>query len=150
MRLYTVCIDTLPVLTLSTDTELPFPDAFTTNPEIMEAHRAAQALRDRMDSIAPPTAKDRRDSDLAEIDEELDTWLGADLQTLHHEGHPLWNGDRDRVHVRDATTDEAEHWHTSHRAAINDGTLDAGYEDWLIYLVSVSDKPPKKFKKARK
>nr|WP_321983908.1 hypothetical protein [uncultured Lichenicoccus sp.] len=45
-----------------------------------------------------------------DLDEALNSWLGADLSMLEHEGRPIWNGDPDALHARTATSDEAEAW----------------------------------------
>ncbi len=45
-----------------------------------------------------------------QLDEALNSWLGADLSTLEHDGQPVWNGDPDALHARAATVDEAATW----------------------------------------
>jgi hypothetical protein len=54
-------------------------------------------------------------------------------------GHPLWDGDRDALHVRKASADEAAIFRASREQAIREGELDAGDEDWVAFLVPVTD-----------
>jgi hypothetical protein len=130
MRLYTVCAHGRPVLVISAGTEDPMEDRFTTDPEIMNAHRFTQALSDNIPSEVASF------SECGEIEEALDTWMGEDLQALKSGGRPLWNGDRTQVSIREATTDEAAKWHISWRDVIDAGDQDAGDESWAVYLVS--------------
>jgi hypothetical protein len=128
MRLYTICVHGVPILVISTDTGLPFPDEFTTDAERLAADRATRALLKGMPEHA------RRISDQRKIDGALDTWLGEDLSLAG-----LCDGDHTNLHVRETCVDEAEQWHKPRRSAIEDGELEAGDEDWLVFLVSVGD-----------
>jgi hypothetical protein len=130
VRLFTICTNGLPVLVMSAGAEPPLPDSLTTNVALMKAHRELSAQMDNLPDYARYSV---------EIHEVLDTWLGADLRSQTYNGTPLWNGDLDSLQIREARTDEAERWHVSRRHAINEGELDAGAEDWLVYLVSPSD-----------
>ena len=133
MRLYTICIDQRPVLVMSTDAEPPMEDTLTTDAKLMKAHRDMQALRAKMQARLPDA---ERLADQREIDEALDTWLGEDLHSFG-----LWNGDWDRLHIREARTEEARRWHTSLTRAIDAGEEEAGSEDWVLLLVPVTDSP---------
>jgi hypothetical protein len=53
MRLYTVCVETQPILVMSADADTPMLDAFTTIPELMKANRDNQALWDDGRNGAP-------------------------------------------------------------------------------------------------
>jgi hypothetical protein len=136
MELYTVCVDGLPVLVMNTNAgALPkLPDSLATNPEFVEAHRAAQAASELIDAQIEEEGGSldelHHTRAIHEIDETLDAWLGSELQ-----GQGLWNGEPDQVSARRATPDEAARWRRSHEAAINAGEADAGDEDWLIYFV---------------
>jgi hypothetical protein len=119
---------------MSVDADVPMPDSLITNAEVMKAVRASRALRDEIAARLPGDIQEA--SYLHEIDEALDTWLGEDLLTLQHDdGVPLWSGDRDALHIREARVDEAARWHASRQKAIDEDELDAGDEDWLAFLV---------------
>src|ERR1700722_15040939 len=45
---------------------------------------------------------------VSDIEESLDTWVGADLKVvLQHNKTPLWDGDKTNVYVREAWPEEA-------------------------------------------
>jgi hypothetical protein len=73
------------------------------------------------------------------MDEALDTWLGEDLRRLESDGRPLWDGDRDALHVREASPEEVVVFKASREQAIREGELEAGDEDWVTFLVPVTD-----------
>jgi hypothetical protein len=128
MKLYTICIDQRPVVVMSTDAEPPMEDARTTNAVLMKAARDLRAMRESLpDDVL-------RSCDQREIDEALDSRLGQDLLV-----YGLWDGDSARLHIRDASADEAQHWHASLQEALDTGEEDAGEESWLIFLVPVRE-----------
>lgn len=137
MKLYTVCVQGSPVLTMSIDADHPLEDFILRDPELLKAHRQTQAFIEQIrrepgvDAIA----------DEREVNEALDTWLGEDLRALRTVGAhaPIWDGNPDELSFRGARTDEAEKWHLSRRLAIEMGELDAGGETWVRYLVPVQD-----------
>jgi hypothetical protein len=134
MRLYTICVRGLPVVTMSTNTEPAMPDEFTTDADLMKAYRDARALREAFVDEELQRGIERR-----QIDEALEAWLGEDLTGLQHDGAPLWTGDYRDLEIREARVDEAARWHSSHQMALDSGEQDAGEEDWLVFLVSVKD-----------
>jgi hypothetical protein len=136
MRLYTVCINNLPTVTMSAGVEPAMEDYYLNDPEILAAMRHTQALEDRLKAKGPDAV---RMSELHEIDDALDTWLGEDLAVLETDGRPLWSGDRSALEIREAKADEAERWQAKSRAAVATGDADAGDESFLIWLVPVSD-----------
>ena len=136
MKLYTICVRGRPVVTLRTGADDPLPDEFATDPQILQAIRESQAVRDKLKALSPGLDEAEAHD---EIYDALDTWLGQDLRTLQNEGRPLWGGDMDDVHIREARVDEAERWHLSRRRALDSGEQDAGHESWHIFLVPVSD-----------
>ena len=69
-----------------------------------------------------------------DLDEALNSWLGADLSMLEHDGQPVWNGDPDALHVRSATSDEAETWRDAWQDRCS-GAPDAGAVAMPVYLV---------------
>ena len=69
-----------------------------------------------------------------DLDEALNSWLGADLAMREHDGQPVWNGDPDALHVRTATTDEADTWHHAWRHR-DVGLPPAGVGPRPVYLV---------------
>jgi hypothetical protein len=136
MRLYTVCVESQPILVMSADADTPMLDAFTTIPELMKANRDNQPLWDETDEVV------RRLTEQQEIEEAVDTWLGEDLMSLtRDDGRPLWNGDRSRLAVRDARTAEATEWHIALKQAIDIGEENAGTEDFALFLIPVNDAP---------
>ncbi|MCL2430760.1 MAG: hypothetical protein FWD12_16170, partial [Alphaproteobacteria bacterium] len=50
---------------------------------------------------------------------------------------PLWDGDDAHIHVRKATSDEAEAWEHSLRAAVEAGEQEADDASWVSFLVAV-------------
>jgi hypothetical protein len=134
MRLYTVCIETQPILVMSADADTPMLDAFTTIPELMKANRDHQALWDETDEVV------RRLTEQQEIEEAVDTWLGEDLMSLTHDDcRPLWNGDRSRLAIREARTAEVTEWHIALKRAIDTGEEEAGTEEFGLYLIPVNE-----------
>lgn len=132
MILYTLCIDARPILVINTDPEIPVPDEVVHSPVMLDALR-------KINEICADTQLDeRRLGQLEQIDDALDTWLGEDLATLKHDGIVLWDGDRSRVHVREARADEVIRWSNSYQEALATGEQDAGNEDYLVYLIEVS------------
>lgn len=136
MKLYTVCVQGSPVLTMSVDTELPMEDSLLTDPEFMKLHRQTQATVDAMREGGGATAAA---SAAMEIYETLDTWLGKDLRALTTNGARVWDGNRKKLSFREARTYEAEKWHLSRRQAIETEKIEAGEEDWVTFLVPVKD-----------
>jgi hypothetical protein len=118
---------------MSVAAEDPLPDDLALDANMMKALRDSKAVLNSFPAGVQMIA-DRR-----EIDEALDTWLGQDLLTLEHDGHPLWTGNSSDLDIREARTDEAEQWHTSRRQAIDREEIDAGQESWLLFLVQVSE-----------
>ena len=129
MTIYTIEAHGRPVVVVSIGNMPPLEDSFATKPELLQALRATRDLEEQL----PPDMRERA------IDEALDTWLGKDLSTLESGGHPLWDGDRDALHVREASADEAAIFRASREQAIREGELDAGDEDWVAFLVPVTD-----------
>ena len=62
----------------------------------------------------------------------------ADLLVLESQGRPVWDGVSD-LHVRRAMPEEEAIWEKSRARAILAKELDADDEDWLAFLVAVSD-----------
>jgi hypothetical protein len=64
---------------------------------------------------------------------ELEAWLGSELQILEcadSPGTPLWDGNREHLHIRPATEDEAERWRTSYSSDLRDPP-----DTWSTHLV---------------
>jgi hypothetical protein len=74
---------------------------------------------------------------IGDTKEDLDSWLGEDLEVLQHNGTPLWDGDKANAYVREAWPEEAAVWNASLKQAIDSGEEDPG--DLVAYLVPVSD-----------
>ena len=134
MNLYTVCVHGLPVLVMSVGTEPSLENSFTRNPEFMKPYRDTQALRDNNAMTDGDPDVSRHTCDLREVDKAINTWLGKDLRTLEYNGRNLWNGNREQLTVREATTEEAARWHSS-RQSITDEI-----DDWLMYLIQVESR----------
>lgn len=128
MRLYTICPNGQPVLVISAGVEPPMEDCFTTNADLMKASRAMrEMLEDNPDA--------QRISEVQELDEAIDTYLGMDLMA-----YGLWNGvDRADVQVRDASPDETHRWRAALQASIIEGEQDAGDEDFAVWLVTLPE-----------
>jgi hypothetical protein len=137
LKLYTICVQGAPVLTMSVDSDPPMEDFVLRDPELLKAYRQSQAL---IEQIRREPGVDAIAEEM-ELHQALDTWLGEDLRALRRAdaSAPVWDGDPDKVRFREARTDEAERWHLSRRLAIEVGELDAGDEDWLHYLVPVKE-----------
>jgi hypothetical protein len=135
MKLYTVEAHDIPVLVMPTDVEPAMEDTLTTNAELIRALRGA---RDSIKEI-PEEAKEL--ARLSEIDEALETWLGADLMTLQHEnGQVLWNGAYEAIHVRPAIEEEVARWQACRDEAVRSGDEEpADAETLVVYLVPVSE-----------
>ena len=133
MRLYTICIDHRPVLVISAGVEPIVPDSLTAEAELMKAYRERRARLDHLPDEVQRITEHR------EINEALDTWLGTELRSMTYDGSPLWSGDRANLEIREAKTDEAQRWHASLQRAIETGERGALEEDWLIFLVPVSE-----------
>jgi hypothetical protein len=129
MRLYTICANGRPVLTMNAGSEQTMEDSLTTKAELLAAHRESIKLLDSMglDTEAP------RSMELREIDEALDTWLGQDLQGLG-----LWNGNHGELTVRVASSSEADTWRASHEKAIAEDEYEGG-GDWVAYLLPAGE-----------
>jgi hypothetical protein len=80
--------------------------------------------------------------DLKEIDNALETHLGAELQALVDaaSGQALWDGNWENIHVRRATGEEAERWGGSSLAAMQAGEQEPGETDWVAFLVDVVER----------
>jgi hypothetical protein len=131
MRLYTVCAHDQPVLVISAGVEPSMEElAKFAPPEVLKAEQFLRSIVDE---------ETQRAVEWREIDEALDTWLGAELQCLEHDFHGVWGGDRSDIVIREATTNEAARWRASLQDAIAMGEQDTGNEDWLVYLIPVSE-----------
>src|ERR1700755_2165547 len=86
--------------------------------------------RDLADS---PRSDVQRLSDLHEMDQALDTWLGAHLCVLESDGRALWAGDSRDLDVREASAAEVEQWHNTRRDAIDNGELRARKEGMVLF-----------------
>jgi hypothetical protein len=75
---------------------------------------------------------------IGDIKEDLDAWLGEDLEVVENNGTPLWDGDKANVYVREAWPQEAAVWNAAQKQAI-DSDDEEGMEDWVAYLVPVTD-----------
>jgi hypothetical protein len=98
---------------------------------------SATSLRPRID---PNNIEEG--ANLAEIDEALEAYLGADLQALEDAaspGRPLWDGNWKNVRVRRATGEEAKIWKSSLLTAVQAGEQEPGDMDWLVFLVAIRD-----------
>lgn len=124
MRLYTICVNNLPILVMSAGVRPPMNDSFTTDPKLMKA----------LPDVHKVVANNKIGDDLLEIEEALDRWLGNDLQTLG-----LWNGNAGQLCVRQSRIEEAAKWHSSRQHAINTAVLDVGHAGWITFLHSVSE-----------
>ena len=129
MTIYTIEAHGRPVVVVSVGDTPSLEDSLATKPELLQALRATRDLKEQL----PPDMREQA------IHEALDTWLGEDLSTLESGGHPLWDGDRDALHVREAFADEAAIFRASREQAIREGELEAGDEDWVTFLVPVTD-----------
>jgi hypothetical protein len=133
MTIYTIEAHGRPVVAVSIGDTPPLEDSLATRPELLQALRATRDLEERL----PPDTREhvRRRA----LEEALDTWLGEDLSTLESGGQPLWDGDRDALRVREASADEAVIFRASREQAVREGELEAGDEDWVAFLVPVTD-----------
>jgi hypothetical protein len=62
----------------------------------------------------------------------------ADLMALASGGLPLWDGVVD-IKVRRARPDEEARWRASHAKAIRRGDIEAGEQEWIAFLVALTD-----------
>ena len=76
-----------------------------------------------------------------DLDEALNSWLGADLSILEHEGRPVWNGDPDVLHARSATAREAETWRDAWQD-LDAAIAGSGDPPRPVYLVPASGAAP--------
>jgi hypothetical protein len=134
MKLYTIAIQDRPIVTLGVDVTPPMEDALTRNPKLLKLFRGSQSLIDQMSEGIDPGVAEH-----AEIYEAIDTWLGEDLRSLEAGQTPLWDGDQNKLEIREAWAEEADAWHESRAGALNNGHLDAGDEGWLTFLIPVTD-----------
>jgi hypothetical protein len=128
LRLYTICTNDRPVLVMGAGVEPPMEDSLTTNAALMKAHRDLRAMEESL------PADIQRISEVREIDEAIDTWLGEELQSFG-----LWDGDHAKLQVREADPSEAERWRVEIQNSIEAGDQDAGNDDFAVYLVSVTE-----------
>jgi hypothetical protein len=109
-----------PVVVISTDgLDPPSPsDEMLRNPRLVEALRLQrQNLSEMRDEVKRMGGASLDEVDARrEIDEAIETYLGADLQAF-----ALWDGDWKNIHVRQATGEEAEIWKSSLLRAIEAG-----------------------------
>ena len=133
MRLYTICVRDLPAVVMSVDADGAIEDWVVADPLLLNAYRHTQEIEAKLPEHI------RLYNYHCEIDEALDTWLGADLRALEHNARPLWTGKKRDLDIRAANLDEISRWHVSHREAINTGEIDAGEDSWLLFLVPMRD-----------
>jgi len=61
-----------------------------------------------------------------------------DLMVLESDGRSVWDGEAE-IHIREAFAEERGEWDASRARAILSGEQDAHDDDWLVFLISVSD-----------
>jgi len=140
-RLYTVEAHGRPVVVISVRDEQPH-DTWLSDPELTAAVRKARGHQAMIGSlleqrdVAPSAFQETLD--LRKIDDALATYLGQDLRIMEDGSRqPLWDGDDAHIHVRKATSDEAERWEHSLSAAVEAGEQEAGDASWVSFLVAV-------------
>ena len=62
----------------------------------------------------------------------------SELASLESRGTPVWNG-KDKITFRKANAGERSQWEKSYAAAVEEGEIDAGEEDWLQWLIPVDE-----------
>jgi len=142
-RLYTVEAHGRPVVVISVRDEQPH-DAWLSDSELTAAVRKAREHQAMIGSVPEQrgvASSDFQETlDLREIDDALAMYLGQDLRIMEDgTGQPLWDGDDAKIHVRKATSDEAEAWKHSLRAAVEAGEREASDASWVSFLVAVRD-----------
>ena len=148
MKFYTLCIDEKPIFVLSQVSEPSIPDEVWKDPELAEAIRANVAYFAELEAIAPGCTQTCEWDDPNKVDEALATWLGDDLKKRFLDGEPLWDGDANRIHVRNATPEEEDQWQRSCSNAEAAGHKEAGPDkNWLAFLVPTTggDDPFRRF-----
>jgi hypothetical protein len=133
MTTHTIEAHGRPVVVVGVGDTPALEDSFATRPELLQTLRATRNLEER---LRPDMREHMRKRAIAEA---FDTWLGEDLSTLESGGRSLWDGDRDALRVREASADEAAIFRASREQAIREGELEAGDEDWVGFLVPVTD-----------
>jgi len=142
-RLYTVETHGRPVVVISVRDEQPH-DTWLSDSELTAAVRKAREHQAMIGGpleqrgVAPSDFQETLD--LREIDDALAMYLGQDLRIMEDgTGQTLWDGDDANIHVRKATSNEAEAWTHSLRAAVEAGEREADDASWVSFLVAVRD-----------
>ena len=124
VRFWTIEHEGKPVVVMSKGMNAVVPSNLPT--QLLQAEKQRLELHEQMQKMA---GRDLTDvCDLQEIDEALDTWLGADLG-LHSDDRRKGG----EVNIRKSTDQEIACWKVSRDNAVRDGNQEPD-EDWLIFL----------------
>ena len=108
VQLYTIVIDEKPILVIPAGIndagDKMAMEVLAGHPEGLKAFLKMKALYDSLGEEFEDQVN------LREVEEGIEGPLGRELQTLLHNGKPIWDGDRSRLGIRKAQSDETARW----------------------------------------